>query len=195
MHWCSSLSDSRVGGPETGVLPCPPIPLAWPRLPGLLLGGGKKKHLCSPVLLVLLSWTVNTMEVSNFLLQCLKASLPTDLSRNCIFHFLLWHMSPLSCGSGLANRSDRSPNRDICNYSGTLQVSVLARRTHWSGIQVCVRLWTLFPKTFMYIPLFFILIAYTFKHTNMKAKEKPTWTSLWQPGHSSVKQIRERSVE
>ena len=81
MHWCSSLSDSRVGGSETGVLPCPPIPLAWPRLPGFLLGGGKKKHLCSPVLLVLLSWTVNTMEVSNFLLQCLKAY--------CFWHCLL----------------------------------------------------------------------------------------------------------
>ena len=77
MHWCSSLSDNRAGGPGTGLLPHAPD---WPRLPGLLLGGGKQKHF---VLLysVLLSWTVNATKVSHFLLQYFKAY--------CFWHCLL----------------------------------------------------------------------------------------------------------
>ena len=60
--------------------PCPLSP-GWPWLPGLLLGGGKKKHLCSPVLSVLLSWTVTTTKVSNFLLHYFKGY--------CFWHCLL----------------------------------------------------------------------------------------------------------
>lgn len=77
-------------------------------------------------------------------------------------------MSVLGCGSGLANKSDRSPDGDICNYTGTPQVSELSHRK-------CVSAWGLLsPKTLMRIPLFLVLVAYTFKHINMKAKEKPT---------------------
>lgn len=190
VHWCSSLSDGRAGGPETGLLPRPPCPPGWPRRPGLPLGGGKKETLRSPVLSVLLSWTVNTTKV----IFCCSVS---ERIVSDIAYWSEWKLqvSFFYCDICLCLVVEVVWQTRVTEAQLGISAATLAlckcQRWHTGNTGEaprCVSAFGLFSQSLWCVRhCSSSSLLYTFQHINMKAKEPPTWKSLWQHGYSSVK--------